>query len=122
MSVSVSDFVIKLFEARQQTHVFHLKTRSYAQHMALGSFYDDLLDLIDELVAVYQGQYEILNLSKDLSVSYKGDPIAYLTELSKFVAVNRSGIGSSKDTHLQNIIDEIFALIQHTLYKLRYLS
>lgn len=120
--MSVNDFVIKMFEARQQAHVLHLKTRSYAQHMALGSFYEDILDLIDEFVETYQGEYGILDLGKDLSVSYQGDALSYMTELAKYITDNRKGIGSPSDTHLQNIIDEMVATVQHTIYKLKFLA
>jgi hypothetical protein len=30
-----------------QVHVFHLQTKSFAEHMALGTFYDEIVDLSD---------------------------------------------------------------------------
>ena len=54
----------KLFESREMAHIYHLQVRgdegSYAAHMALGSFYESVLDLADEIIEVYQGQYGIV--------------------------------------------------------------
>ncbi len=41
--------IATLLLARDITHREHLKTRSYAQHMALGDFYTGIVDLADSL-------------------------------------------------------------------------
>ena len=60
---NVESFVAKLFSARQQTYNMHLKTKSFAEHKALNDFYDEILDLADEFIETYQGQYGLLNLN-----------------------------------------------------------
>jgi hypothetical protein len=47
-------------------------------------------------------------------------PIDYFQELITFIKSYRNEYLSSEDTHLQNIIDEVVALIYRTLYKLKY--
>lgn len=45
----------RLFEMRDNTHVLHLQTKSYAEHLALNQFYDAVVDLADEFAENYQG-------------------------------------------------------------------
>lgn len=52
----VGEFVMKALHARTNAHVLHLKSRSYARHVALGDFYDVLVDLLDGYVEAYQGR------------------------------------------------------------------
>ena len=51
--------ISKLFESRDFSHRVHLfaKDKSYAQHKALGSFYEAITDLTDKLYEVHAGQY-----------------------------------------------------------------
>lgn len=125
-SVTVVNFFSKLFESREMAHMYHLQTKgngAYAQHMALGSFYEDVIGLIDDLVETYQGQYEIVEGYDviDSSANSSKDKIAYFQELATFIK-NERKIISQEDTHLHNIIDEIVALTYKTLYKLRFLN
>lgn len=114
--VSIGEFVNKTFESRQKTHLDHLSTKSYAQHVALNDFYDSILDLNDDLIETYQGQYGLIDIPK-IIVCPSVDSITYLQELHRFIYDNR-GIFKPEDSHLQNIIDEMVALVNRTLYKL----
>jgi hypothetical protein len=46
--------------ARDLAHREHLKTKSYAQHKALGKFYNDIVDNADAIAEAYQGQYGLM--------------------------------------------------------------
>ena len=48
-------FAVKLLAARDQSHVFHWQTKSFAQHEALGKFYDQFLLDVDALVEMIMG-------------------------------------------------------------------
>lgn len=117
-SKGVKGLVQKMFEARQVTHNCHLSTKSFAEHKALASFYDGLLDLVDEFVETYQGQYGVLE-----HCECKIEPVAnateYLEDCAKLFAVGRNSL---KDPHLQNIIDEVVTLTYRTIYKLKNLK
>ena len=121
----VVKFLSKIFETREMSHKYHLQVRgdqgSYAAHMALGSYYEGIQDLVDTLVEVYQGQYEIVEGYDiiDTSVTQSKERIAYFQESVEFIRETRVCI-SQEDTHLNNIIDEIVALLYRTLYKLKY--
>jgi uncharacterized protein YecE (DUF72 family) len=49
------NFALKLLAARDQAHVFHWQTASFAQHKALGKFYDKFLENVDVLVEMMMG-------------------------------------------------------------------
>lgn len=121
-----SQFFSKLFESREMAHVYHLSVKgdmgSYASHVALGVYYNEILEFIDDLIETYQGQYGLVENFDiiDTSSTRTMDPIQYFEELVMFVKSTRNTSLSSEDTHLQNIIDEITALIYKTLYKLKY--
>ena len=116
----------KLFESREMAHIYHLQTKgsgAYASHVALGSYYDGVLEFIDELIEVYQGQYSIIEGYDviDTKETNSKDKVEYFEELVKIIKEERKTI-SVEDTHLHNIVDEVVALIYKTLYKLKYLK
>jgi hypothetical protein len=118
-SKDVKSLVNKFFEVRQVSHNVHLQTKSYSTHKALNSYYDDLLDLVDEFIETYQGQYGILSGYEKIDVSQVSDIEGYLENSVKIFSAARENI---KDAHLQNILDEIVALTYRTLYKLKNLK
>jgi len=115
----------KLFECREMAHIYHLQVKgdagSYAAHMALGAFYEGVLDLVDDLIETYQGQYDVVEGYDiiDTKDTRSKDKIEYFTELADFIKSERKCI-SVEDTHLHNIIDEIVALTYKTIYKLKF--
>jgi hypothetical protein len=124
--VTVVNFFSKLFESREMAHMYHLQTKgsgAFAQHMALGAYYEAVINYIDELVETYQGQYDLIEGYDVIDTKETGtkDKVAYFTELATYIKAERKII-SAEDTHLHNIIDEIVALVYKTLYKLRFLN
>lgn len=117
----------KLFESREMAHIYHLQVNgeqgSHATHTALGEYYDEVLELLDKTIETYQGQYGIIDgyQTIDTAETRTKEVIAYFEELVEFVKHARKAI-SAEDTHLQNIIDEVVALIYRTLYKIRFLK
>lgn len=121
-----SKFFSKLFESREMAHVYHLSVKgdmgSYAAHVALGAYYEGILDFIDELIETYQGQYELVEDFEIINTidTKSKPPIDYFNELVMFVKTTRNTSLSPEDTHLQNVVDEVVGLIYRTLYKLKY--
>ena len=119
---SFVQLVSKLLHSRNQVHIFHLQTKSFAEHKALNDYYDGVLDLFDSLVESYQGKHGIIsNYKCDGFEDYKSGEqvISYLKELDNSVESLRKSI---KESFLQNQIDTIQELIYSTLYKLRFLK
>lgn len=117
-SKDAKGLVQKMFESRQVAHNCHLKTKSFAEHEALGGFYEGILGLADEFVEVYQGQYGLIG-DLEFKVEAVAGPLEYLEDCVKLFAVGR---GELKDPHLQNIVDEVVALTYRTIYKLKFLK
>ena len=120
-------FVSKMFESREMAHIYHLQVKgegSYAAHKALDEFYNGILDLIDEFIETYQGQYDIIENYDiiDSNQTHNIDRIQYFIDLVGFIKATRNVAFLPEDTHLQNIIDEMVGLIYRTLYKLKNLK
>lgn len=116
---SCGAFVVELFHARTNAHMQHLKTRSFAAHKALGEFYDGIVDKTDAFAEAYQGRYGLIDYP-DVPFKKESDPIMMIKGLRRYVDENRMMMGS--ESELQNLIDEIVALMDSTLYKLEFLS
>jgi len=115
---SIGEFFGKLFQLRDVAHLNHLKSQSYAQHVALGDFYDGLLTLTDDLIECYQGIKGIVDIS--IPASKASDPTLSLQEFYTYFQNNRSKFFT--ESQLLNISDEILSLINKTIYKLKNLK
>ena len=116
---SAAAFVSVLFHSATVTHFMHLQTKSFAQHMALGEYYNAIVELADKWAEAYQGCYDIItNYPKDFHLAT--EPVKYLTQIKDFVDDIRKDLPS--ESQLQNIVDEIADQIDSTLYKLRFLK
>ena len=115
----IGKLVMELFHARTAAHVLHLKSRSYAQHVALQGFYDEVIPLADALAEAYQGEYGLIETYPPKYASYS-DPILLMDDLRECVDECSKEFDEA-DSHLRNVCDEIRALIASTSYKLRFL-
>lgn len=117
-------FVALLFLSRDLAHKAHLAAKgegSYAKHVALGTFYDKVIDLADAFTEQYQGEYEELLEIPLLDNDEEGDIRAVLNKHKEWIQKNRYDVCEKEDTPLQNTIDEIVRLFQTTNYKLKFL-
>lgn len=117
-----ADFILNMFHCVTNTHILHLSSRSYSEHVALGEFYDGLDDLADTLVEAYQGKYGIPIYTAKYENTIPTNALAYIEGLSTYLTDARADASFPQDSELQNITDEIQALIDTTIYKLRYLK
>ena len=120
--MKAADFIGMLFLARDVTHSVHLNTRSFAKHKALGSFYEEVIDLADTFAETYQGRHGLIGPIQLQPTKKSANVIDFLQEQLDEIEKCRNEVVDEKDTALQNIIDEIVALYLHTLYKLRFLA
>jgi hypothetical protein len=111
----VADFISTLLHSGTITHFMHLATDSFAVHMALGAFYTEIIERTDDFAEAYAGCYEKIKTFPENFHNAK-DPVRYMESLKDYVEKNRKAM--PKESELQNIIDEIAALIDSTLYKL----
>ena len=119
-----AEIISVLFHAHTQTKVFHLQTRSFAAHLALGDFYDAIIDLTDSLVESLQGKhqelivgyqtYELMNYVPETSVEFF---LAIRDQLAEY----RMQV-EADCPEIANLVDEITTLINSTVYKLTFLK
>ena len=105
-------FIGMLFQSRDMMHLMHLKTESFAEHKALNAYYDGILELTDGFTESYFGYYGRLDIS--IPQSTAEDAISHLKSLAKTIDAEREKYPSC----LQNILDEMSALVYKTLYLL----
>jgi HD superfamily phosphodiesterase len=120
--ITFVSLVSRLLDSQRQVHIFHLQTKSFAEHKALQDYYDAIGDIVDALVESAQGKYGILTGWKSFeTMEYESTEqcVSYFKTLLNDIA---SAYNIVKDTYIQNQLDEVTALINSTLYKLRFLK
>lgn len=119
---SIGELVSILFLSRDVAHREHLNTDSYAAHMALGSFYEDIIGLADTLAETYQGcTGERIGDIPYYSNPIKGTILVVIKKLHSKVEDLREEV-LPEETTIQNILDEIDALYYSLVYKLTFLK
>ena len=115
--MKMADFIGCLFLARDVTHSVHLNTRSYAKHKALQKFYENIVELTDQLAETYFGVYgQITQFPSNYHMPK--EPLAYLQSLQAFVKDARQDL--PKDTEICQLIDNIAQEIDTTIYLLKF--
>lgn len=117
-----ADFVGMLFLARDVAHSVHLNTRSFSKHMALGTFYDEIVDLADKFAEAYQGKHGLIGPISLMNARKTSNIVEFLQDQVDEIEKERYEVCDKTETALQNIIDEIVGLYLSTLYKLRFLA
>ena len=117
-----AEFIGCMFLARDVAHSVHLNTRSFAKHMALNSFYDEIIDLADKFAEAYQGRHGLIGPITLHSARKTSNIIEFLEDSLKEIEDERYKVCDKNETALQNIIDEIVGLYLSTLYKLKFLA
>jgi hypothetical protein len=107
---------------QQQMRILHWQTKKYARHMAYGSIYDTLDDLIDTFTETCMGKYGRVELSGELgtiSLQNMSDLSVngYISDFIEFLKGLNEDFDSSKDSDVLNVRDEIMGECN----KLRYL-
>jgi len=112
----IEELVKRIFKARNEAHVRHWMTSSYAEHKTLGKYYEDVIGVLDELIETYQGTFGIIETLPDQTESM----IKALNEEMLWLNENREKIANNIPA-LENIVDELTGLHAKTLYKLENL-
>lgn len=116
------ELVCQMLHSQTQVHIFHLGTKSYAEHKALQKYYESVDDLTDGLVESYQGKYGLLTnykSYKNQSYKNKNQVLKYFTGLLSMIEEKRD---CCDDSYIQNQIDTVQELIYSTMYKLKFLN
>lgn len=116
----IEDLISRVFWTRNLAHIAHWATGSYAQHQALGSFYDDIIGNLDGIVEAYQGAFtKVKPYTGKLSVP--PDLISHLETEVAWIQMHREEI-ARENSAIENLIDGLCDTYLTTLYKLKNLS
>ena len=83
--MNAAEFIGQLFLARDVAHSVHLNTRSFSKHMALNTFYDNIIEFLEsQLADLEAARYDVVPKT-DSSLQQLIDNIVelYLTTLYK---------------------------------------
>jgi DNA-binding ferritin-like protein len=113
--------MLSLLAIRDQAHIFHWQTKSYEQHVALGEFYDNFIDKVDELMENILGKQERPTFSGG-TITLKGfsdDAVVEFTEKVKITLSEEilSAVPVEGNDEIYNIVEELKAMVN----KLNYL-
>ena len=121
---SIVEIVSYFNSAKQQAIVWHQQTigvGSFATHKALNEFYDEIVDLLDDLSESYAGIYGRLkgyDVHDLVDFTSKDDVIKYYKGCYEWLQIERKT--APQDSYIQNQLDEITQLLGSTLYKLSF--
>jgi hypothetical protein len=121
MECMMSELVEKAFTTRNLLHYAHLSTKSYAAHKALGEMYEEIIDKVDSIAEVYQGKFGLLSGLEQCEAKVPTDIVKYVEDEAAWIDTNRVFVSKGYKP-IDNMIDDLLALYQQTLYKLKNLS
>jgi len=110
-----------VFTVLNQLKIDHWQTKSYAEHKALNTAYEELDGLFDSFVEAFYGRSGIVtdNVTYTIKLdSYKGDLITQYQQMRDAVVEYLKTITQNKGD-LKNIQDEIEGAFNHLIYRLQ---
>lgn len=116
-------FTVVFLEILSQVRIYHWQSFGYAEHTALGNYYDSMSGLIDGFVESYQGQFGrvFVDVSKvELEDMKEYSIVNYINNVGQWLRKFRSELetrDSYNTTDLQNQLDEMIGATD----KLKYL-
>jgi DNA-binding ferritin-like protein len=118
----IEDLIARVFYARNVAHFEHWQANGvggYARHMALGDFYDKVIDALDSLVEAYQGAFELVG-SIPTTKTKAEDILLILIEDSEWIEKNHEKVCKGNRA-VANLVDGVTGVYLSAIYKLRNL-
>lgn len=118
----IEELIARVFYARNVAHFEHWRAEGvggYARHVALGEFYDGVIDELDKLVEAYQGAFELVG-TVPAPKTKAGDILMLLVEDAAWIEKNHEKICKGNRA-VANLIDSLTGVYLTTIYKLRNL-
>ena len=119
----IEQLISRVFYARNVTHFEHWRAKgdgSYAKHKAMGHFYDDIIDALDNLVEAYQGAFELIG-NIPAPETPKGDVLKLLQGDAAWIEENHDAMCGGNRA-VGNLLDNVTAVYLSAIYKLRNLK
>lgn len=119
----IEQLIARIFHTRNVAHWSHWRAKgegSFAKHMALGDFYDGVIDALDPLVEAYQGAYDLVGSIPQADSKAK-DILGLLQDDAAWIEENHEAICKGNRA-IANLIDSLTGEYLSTIYKLRNLK
>lgn len=119
----LEQLVGRVFLARDLAHLEHWRTSSFAQHTALGEFYEGAIGILDRFVEASQGKKMLgpVTLTGGTRAAKDPDMATILEAEADWITKNRNSLTEGVPA-LQNILDDLAGLYLTTVYKLKHLK
>lgn len=118
---TVEEFFGTLQQSVVETWRKHLKTDKYSKHKALDEYYDDMPELVDDLIEHYMGIHGKVKEYKNLFTGEEYKTIEYLENIRTLVKDGRKTFCEG-ESELESDCDAILALVDKTLYQVKELD
>ena len=118
----IEELIARVFYARNVTHFEHWRAEGvggYARHVALGEFYEGVIEAVDKLVEAYQGAFELVG-TIPMPKTKAEDILMLLVEDAEWIEKNHEKICKGNRA-VANLIDGVTEVYLTTIYKLRNL-
>ena len=117
----IEDLIARVFATRNAAHLEHWRTKSFAQHEALGDLYDGLISGLDSLVEAYQGVFDPVSVGALDKQPKVPNIITHLEEDLVWINKNRKSICNGLPA-LENILQDLEGVYLKSLYKMKHLN
>lgn len=109
MNNSIAIAINAMFQARELAHFEHLNTSSYAAHVALGDFYEEIIGIADALAE----NFLVANHSLPrIEVGLQSTD--FLKQLSELLTI---AVNETKDEAEKTLLADALQLTKSTMYK-----
>ena len=123
---SIMNFITNFLILQNQLKVYHWQTQysvgSHAAHLAFGQAYDELGELIDTFIEVYQGKKGLIKAKNGFMIKLHNldeDYEKFIDVFVNFLIKNvTETLDPTLDTDLLNIRDEMLGVLNQTKYRL----
>lgn len=115
----IGRLIALFFLAREVAHRDHLSAPTISIHLALGEFYEAIVEAADEIAESYQGRNKkVITDIPILSMKLDGDSAEKLRKIMESIEKIRYDAIDKEDSVLQNLVDDALKVFLKTLNKL----
>jgi hypothetical protein len=110
-----------LYSFRQQLHIYHLQTLSYARHKAADDLLGEITDFIDTFIEIYSGKYGRVQFNGPTNITIDNlndaKAMSFLDFMVEYFLNTLPPLLDAKiDSDLLNLRDDIVGKINKTKY------
>ncbi len=112
----ITELASRTLQARDAAHRQHWASKSYAEHIALNGFYDDVTEAVDAVVECYQGVFGDID-HFEVTTEPVDNIRAYLSDEMDWIASNRDIIAQGSE-NVGALIDNLSAIYSKAVFLL----